>query len=58
MANRIKVDSKGRPYKKTDRSTFIGCKYWDDLRKFNKKPNKGNPNGKPNLNTYYAVSLF
>ena len=43
MANRNKLDRKGRPFRKLNHITYIGMKYYKELRLWSPKlPSKGN----------------
>lgn len=43
MANRNRLDEKGCPFKKLNKVTYIGKKYYKDLRtQLPKLPSKGN----------------
>ena len=50
--NRYKLDRKGRTYKKVDRITYVGMRYYDEIRKsFTNLSSKGN------LNRYYKAGI-
>lgn len=49
MANRKRLDRKGRPYRKMDSQTYDDYKWWDMYRKWLKWGRKGN------LNRYFKA---
>lgn len=52
MANRNKIDRKGRPFKKLDDITYQGMRYYSELRLWGEKlPKKGN------LKLFYKAGL-
>lgn len=51
MANRNKLDRKGRPYKKIDNITFSGMRHWDSYRHLISSGAHGN------LKKYYLAGV-
>ena len=51
MANRKKIDRKGRPFKKLCSQVYIDYKHWEELRRWRKWGKKGN------LNKFFKISF-
>ena len=62
MANRNKIDRKGRPYKKMDRNTYEGCRDYEIKRRWviNKRyrSKEFHLSKKGNKKLYLYVSLW